>query len=69
MPAINASAVASSGMRQSPRGDRLTVPTFGPGGSVVRLNCWLKNLPKNSFIQRFTVSFGYAPSKLSQASA
>ena len=45
------------------------VPTFGPGGSVVRLNCWLKNLLKNSFIHRLMVSFGYAPSKLAQASA
>ena len=37
----HALAVASSGIRQSPRGERLTLPTFGPGGRVERLNCWL----------------------------
>ena len=31
---------ASLGMRQSPRGDRLTEPTFGPSGRQERLN-WL----------------------------
>ena len=35
-------------VRQSPRGDRLTVPTLGPGGRVVRLNCWPKNRSKNT---------------------
>ena len=34
---------ASEGIRQSPRGDRLTVPTFGPSGTHDRLNCWRKN--------------------------
>jgi hypothetical protein len=29
-------------MRQSPRGDRLTEPTFGPSGTQLRLNCWEK---------------------------
>ena len=32
-------AEASEGMRQSPRGERLTEPTFGPSGSQFRLNC------------------------------
>ena len=30
---------ASEGIRQSPRGDRLTLPTFGPSGRHERLNC------------------------------
>ena len=30
---------ASLGMRQSPRGERLTLPTFGPSGRQERLNC------------------------------
>ena len=33
---------ASLGMRQSPRGERLTEPTLGPSGSADLLNCWLK---------------------------
>jgi carboxylesterase len=35
---------ASLGIRQSPRGERLTDPTFGPSGIQLRLNCWEKNL-------------------------
>lgn len=35
---------ASDGIRQSPRGDSVTVPTFGPSGRQERLNCWAKNL-------------------------
>jgi hypothetical protein len=35
-------ASASLGIRQSPRGERLTLPTFGPSGTHDRLNCWLK---------------------------
>ena len=34
---------ASLGIRQSPRGERATVPTLGPSGRQFRLNCWLKN--------------------------
>ena len=30
---------ASEGMRQSPRGLRLQLPTFGPSGRQLRLNC------------------------------
>ena len=33
---------ASEGIRQSPRGDRLTLPTLGPSGTQERLNCWEK---------------------------
>lgn len=35
---------ASEGMRQSPRGERVTVPIFGPSGRHERLNCCEKNL-------------------------
>ena len=34
---------ASDGIRQSPRGERLTVPTFGPSGTHDRLNWFWKN--------------------------
>ena len=34
---------ASLGIRQSPRGERLTVPTLGPSGTHDRLYCWRKN--------------------------
>ena len=30
---------ASLGIRQSPRGERLSEPTFGPSGRQLRLNC------------------------------
>ena len=33
---------ASDGIRQSPRGDSETVPTFGPSGRHERLNCCVK---------------------------
>jgi hypothetical protein len=33
------SALASLGIRQSPRGDNATEPTFGPSGMAERLNC------------------------------
>ena len=33
---------ASEGMRQSPRGEREMVPTLGPSGMQLRLNCWRK---------------------------
>lgn len=32
-------ATASDGMRQSPRGDSVTEPTFTPSGRQDRLNC------------------------------
>ena len=37
-----AAAEASEGMRQSPRGERVTEPTLGPSGRQERLNCWAK---------------------------
>ncbi len=41
---IHIATEASLGMRQSPRGERATLPTFGPSGRQERLNCWEKNL-------------------------
>lgn len=38
----HSAADASLGMRQSPRGDSVTEPTFGPSGRQLRLNCWEK---------------------------
>ncbi len=40
--ASHTAACASLGIRQSPRGDRDTVPIFGPSGRQFRLNCWVK---------------------------
>ena len=34
---------ASLGIRKSPRGERVTLPTFGPSGRQERLNCCEKN--------------------------
>ena len=39
----HSAATASLGIRQSPRGDRVTEPTLGPSGRQERLNCWVKN--------------------------
>ena len=36
------SALASLGIRQSPLGERHTLPTFTPSGIQFRLNCWVK---------------------------
>ena len=41
---IHNAALASLGMRRSPRGDTATLPTFGPSGRQERLNCCMKNL-------------------------
>jgi len=35
-------ATASDGIRQSPRGESATLPTFTPSGRQERLNCWAK---------------------------
>ena len=35
----HSAALASLGIRQSPRGDSATEPTFGPSGIAERLNC------------------------------
>jgi hypothetical protein len=39
---IQACTLASDGMRQSPRGESATEPTFGPSGMQERLNCCVK---------------------------
>lgn len=49
-------AVASLGIRQSPRGLRLTLPTFGPSGRHERLNCWAKKRRRKTFSQCFISS-------------
>ena len=41
---IQTAAQASLGIRQSPLGERATLPIFGPSGRQERLNCWVKNL-------------------------
>ena len=47
-PSSHKCAWASLGIRQSPRGDRLTVPTFGPSGRHERLNWLAKNRRRNT---------------------
>ena len=42
VPDLQGSSEASLGIRQSPRGERLIEPTFGPSGRQERLNCWRK---------------------------
>ena len=49
---------ASEGIRQSPRGERLTVPTLGPSGTHDRLYWWRKNRSKKVFIVRSNNSGG-----------
>ena len=46
-------------MRQSPRGERLTLPTFGPSGIQLRLNCWVKKRRQNTVSHFFTVASSY----------
>ncbi len=38
----HSAADASLGMRQSPLGERVTEPTFGPSGRQLLLNCCVK---------------------------
>ena len=40
--------IQSLGIRQSPRGDSATEPTFGPSGITDRLNCCVANRFKNT---------------------
>ena len=65
--AIQSWAVASLGMRQSPRGERLIEPTFGPSGRADRLNCWGKKRRRNVTSHFLTVARSYRPSKARQA--
>jgi len=50
---------ASLGIRQSPRGLRETLPTFGPSGRHERLNCWLKKRLRNVFSHFLIVASSY----------
>ena len=47
---------ASLGMRQSPRGETATEPTFGPSGRQERLNCWLMKRRWKVSSQRMSVA-------------
>ena len=47
-PSSQRATWASLGIRQSPRGDRLTEPTFGPSGRHDRLNWLAKNRVRNT---------------------
>ena len=49
-------AEASLGIRQSPRGESDTDPTFGPSGRQLRLNCCEKKRRKKFFAALF-ISF------------
>ena len=40
--ACHSAALASLGIRQSPRGESAAEPTLGPSGRQLRLNCWEK---------------------------
>src|SRR5690349_8034836 len=59
----HSAAWASLGIRQSPRGDRLTEPTFGPSGRQERLNWLAKNRRTNTRSQRRSSSGAYSRSK------
>lgn len=52
---------ASLGMRQSPRGLRQQLPTLGPSGRQLRLNCCAKKRLKNVLSQCFMTSSEYSP--------
>ena len=53
--ASHSAAQASEGMRQSPRGDSVTVPTLGPSGRQERLNYCEKNRRRKVTSQRLMV--------------
>lgn len=54
---------ASLGIFQSPLGERLTEPTFGPSGRHERLNCWLKKRLKKIVNHFCIVLVSYFPLK------
>src|SRR5262249_28520313 len=56
-------ASASLGMRQSPRGERLMLPTLGPSGRQDRLNWLAKNRRMKTFSQRRSSAGEYSRSK------
>lgn len=51
-------AVVSEGIRQSARVDRAMLPTLGPSGMQLRLNCWLKKRRMNFCRAAWSVSLG-----------
>lgn len=53
----------SVGMRQSPRGERAMVPTFGPSGTQVRLNCCVKKRRRNVCSVLSIKPSSYSPAK------
>src|SRR5262249_7534993 len=59
----HSAASASLGIRQSPRGDKLIVPTFGPSGRQERLNWLAKNRRMKTASQRSNSSRVYGRSK------
>ena len=50
-------------MRQSPRGERETLPTLGPSGMQLRLNCCWKKRRVNTVSHLRMVSSSYSPAK------
>src|SRR5439155_24751392 len=56
----HAAADASDGIRQSPRGLSVIVPTFGPSGSTLRLYWLAKNRFRNTPSHRFTSAGAYS---------
>ena len=77
LPSINTLATASDGIRQSPRGESDTVPTFTPSGEHERLNCPDKSgdiLQKtedivgpyilHDFFLYYVLRYGYSPEKI-----
>jgi len=60
---------ASEGIRQSPRGESAIVPTFGPSGMQLRLNCCWKKRRRKIFNVRSIVSSSYTPANAAPASA
>ena len=48
---------ASLGMRQSPRGDRLIVPTFGPSGKQEGLNWLAKTRRRTTLSEKASETF------------
>ena len=57
----------SEGIRQSPRGDKETVPTLGPSGRQLRLNCWAKKRLKK--VSRVFATISSSPGKAMLARA
>ena len=59
---------ASLGMRQSPRGLSEQLPTLGPSGRQLRLNCWEKKRRKKVVSHFLIVSSPYLSTLSSEPS-